>query len=217
MSYDIKILLADDHKIMRQGLRTLIENQPGMKVTAEAGNGQEAVRMAIELQPDIVIMDINMPELNGIEATRQIVAKTPDVKVIALSMYSDKKFIVEMLKSGASGYLLKECAVEELIKAIHSVSRNTLYLSPVLAGDMARDYIALVSADEFRESPALTPREREVLRLLAEGKATKEIAHSLNISIKTIETHRKQIMDKLGTHSIAELTKYAIREGLTFL
>lgn len=217
MPQDIKILLADDHKIMREGLRTLIENQPGMKVTAEAGNGQEAVQMAIKLQPDVVVMDINMPGLNGIEATRQIVAKAPAVKVIALSMYSEKRFIVEMLKAGASGYLLKECAVEELITALRSVSRKALYLSQRLAGDIVRDYINLVSADEFLTSPVLTPREREVLQLIAEGKSTKEIAHSLNVSVKTIETHRRQIMDKLGITSVAALTKYAIKEGLTFL
>lgn len=217
MPHAIKILLADDHKIMRDGLRTLIEGQPGMKVIAEAGNGQEAVQKAIILQPDIVVMDINMPGLNGIEATRQIVAKTPEVKVIALSMYSEKKFIVEMLKAGASGYLLKECAAEELITAIRSVKQKTLYLSPGLAGDLAMDYIALVSSDKLMQASLLTPREREVLQLIAEGNSTKEIAHSLNVSVKTIETHRRQIMDKLGITSVAALTKYALKEGLTFL
>lgn len=217
MSHNIKILLADDHKIMRDGLRTLIEGQPGMKVIDEAGNGQEAVQMAIKLQPDIVVMDINMPGLNGIEATRQIVTKAPEVKVIALSMYSEKKFVVEMLKAGASGYLLKECAAEELITAMRSVSRHTTYLSPGLAGDLLRDYVKLVSEDEFLSSPVLTAREREVLQLIAEGSSTKEIAHSLNVSVKTIETHRRQIMDKLGITSVAALTKYALKEGLTFL
>lgn len=217
MPQDIKILLADDHKIMREGLRTLIENQAGMKVIAEAGSGQEAVQMAIKLQPDIVVMDINMPILNGIEATRQIITTAPAVRVICLSMYSEKKFIVEMLKAGASGYLLKECAVEELIIAINSVSQHTTYLSPGLVEDLLKDYVKIVSEDEFMSSPALTAREREVLHLIAEGSSTKDIALSLNVSVKTIETHRRQIMDKLGLNSVAALTKYAIREGLSFL
>lgn len=217
MLHDIKILLADDHKMLREGLRALIENQPDMKVAAEADNGREAVRRAVELAPDVVIMDISMPGLNGIEATRQIIARLPSVRIIVLSMHSDKRFVVEMLRAGAKGYLLKECAAEELINAIRSVSKNVVYLSPGIAGDIVRDYVNLVSADEIKICPVLTAREREVLQFIAEGRNTKEIAHELNISVKTIETHRKQVMDKLDIHNIADLTKYAIREGLTTL
>lgn len=213
----IKILLVDDHKIIREGIRSLLEKQPGMKVVAEADNGLTALQLVQKIVPDMVIMDIGMPDLNGIEATRQIVAKTPGVKVVALSMHLNKRFVVEMLKAGASGYLLKDCAFDELVQAIHAVVAHKTYLSPKIADTMIKDYIRLFPNIDFSVFSILTPREREVLQLLAEGKSTKEIASFLQLSVKTIETYRQQIMEKLDIHSVAELTKYAIREGLTSL
>jgi len=213
----IRILLADDHKIVRDGLRALIEKQSGMEVIAEAGDGRSTVQMVQELLPNVVIMDIAMPDMNGIEATRQITATAPNVKIVALSMHSDKRFVAEMLKAGASGYLLKDCAFEELDNAMRAVIANRTYLSPKIADIIIKDYTRLFPKTEFSVFSILTLREREVLQLLAEGKTTKEISSSLNISAKTVETYRKQIMDKLDIHSIAELTKYAVREGLTSL
>ena len=214
---EVKILLADDHKIMRDGLRSLIEKRPGLQVVAEAENGQTAIKLNRKFRPDVIVMDINMPDLNGIDATRQIVSDAPTVKVIALSMHSDKKFVREMLSAGASGYLLKDAAFEELGTALATVINNQTYLSPKIADTVVKDYLGKVEPKESKVSPALTKREREVLQLIAEGKTTKDIASQLYVSIKTIETHRKQIMDKVGLNSVAELTKYAIREGLTSL
>jgi len=212
----IKIILADDHKIIREGLRNLLEKQIDMEVVAEAENGRTAVQMAQELKPNVVIMDIAMPDLNGIEATRQIIAEVPSVKVIALSMHSNKQFVVEILKAGASGYLLKDCAFEELVRAVHVVVSNQTYLSPQIANIITKDYLGHLPEDSSVFS-ILTTREREVLQLIAEGKTTKQIASDLYVSVKTIETHRLNIMNKLDAYSIAELTKYAIREGLTSL
>ena len=212
-----RIILADDHGIMREGLRALLEKQSGIEVIAEADNGRTTVELSRELKPDVVIIDIAMPDLNGIEATRQIVAESPGVKVIALSMHSDRKFVREMLSAGASGYMLKDSAFEELDKAISTVNDNQTYLSPGIADTVVKDYLGKIVTDNSPASIALTHREREVLQLFAEGKTTKHIAALLFVSIKTIETHRKQIMYKLGLNSIAELTKYAIREGLTSL
>jgi DNA-binding NarL/FixJ family response regulator len=200
---------------MREGLRKLIEKQPDMEVVAEAENGRTAVQLAQKLFPEVVVMDIGMPDLNGIEATRQILANNPKVKVIALSMHSAKRFVVEMLKSGSSGYLLKDCAFEELALAIHTVIANQIYVSPGITDMMIKDYVHNLSKTEFSAASILTPREREVLQLLAEGKTTKQIAVSLNVSVKTIETYRQQIMHKLNLHSVADLTRYAIREGIT--
>lgn len=211
----MKIILADDHKIVREGLMALLEKQPAMQVVAEAEDGRNAVRLARELNPDLVIMDIAMPDLNGIEATRQIVAEVPGVKVIALSMHSDKRFVTGMLKAGASGYLLKYCASEELVNAIQMVMSNRVYLSPDITGLVVEDYVQKLSGADSSVFAVLTPREREVMQLLAEGQSTKQIASALHVSPKTIEVHRKQIMDKLGFQSLAELVKYAIREGLT--
>ena len=210
-----RILLADDHKIMRDGLRSLLEKQDDMEVVAEADNGRKAVQLAQDKKPDLVIMDISMPELNGIEATRQIVSTLPGVKVIALSMHSDKRFVAGMLQAGASGFLLKDCASQELTSAIRTVARDKHYLSPEIAGVMIEDYVSLANATESVTTASLTNREREVLQLIAEGWSTKDIASHLFVSIKTVETHRRQIMKKLDIHSVADLTKYAIREGLT--
>jgi two-component system response regulator NreC len=213
----IKILLADDHRITRQGLRSLLEKEPDMEVVAEAEEGRITVRLARELLPDVVVMDVSMPDLNGTEATRQIRAALPSVKVIALSMHSDNLFVSEMLKSGASGYLLKDCAFEELARAIHAVVEGKTYLSPSISGVVVDDYLHHLTKTESPSSKVLTDREREVLQLMAEGNSTKQIALKLHISVKTVETHRRQIMSKLNIYTIAELTKYAIRHGLTFL
>ncbi|MCD6302422.1 MAG: response regulator transcription factor [Anaerolineae bacterium] len=212
-----KIILADDHKIMREGLRTLLEKEPGIEVIGEAKTGREAVRLARELLPDVVIIDIGMPDLNGIEATRQILAKFPSIKVIALSMHSDKRFVTGMLSAGASGYLLKDCAFEELAYAIRTVAANQIYLSAGITGTVIKDYVRHLSPKDLSPQPILTDREREVLQLIAEGQTTNQIASSLYVSVKTVETHRQHIMKKLDINSIAELTKYAIREGMTSL
>ena len=213
----IKILLADDHKITRQGLRSLLEKQSDMAVVAEAEDGRTAVQMVEKLSPDVVIMDVSMPDLNGIEATRQIISRNSKVKIIALSMHSDRLFVTEMLKSGACGYLLKDCAFEELAGAIRAVVDGKTYLSPAISGVVVDDYLHRLSKNDSPNGQILTNREREVLQLLAEGKSTKQIALKLHISVKTVETHRRQMMDKLDIHTVAELTKYAIRKGLTSL
>lgn len=212
---NIKIVLADDHKIMRKGLRALIDSHSGLTVVEEAHNGRIAVELARKLLPDVVIMDVAMPDLNGIEATRRIIAELSHTKVIALSMHFDKEFVIAMLKVGALGYLLKDCAVEELICAIRAVMNNKIYLSRTISDIVIDDYMRSLSKDEVSILSTLTGREREVLQLIAEGKTTKEIASCLHVSINTIDTHRRQIMEKLDMHSIAELTKYAIRKGLT--
>lgn len=213
----IKILIADDHKIVRDGLRSLLEKQPNLEVVAEAENGRAAVQLAKDKSPDVVIMDISMPDLNGIDATRQMITALPEVKVLGLSMHSDKRFVIGMLGAGASGFLLKDCAFEELSQAIKVVIANQVYLSPGIAGTVVNDYVRRILGNYAFFKPVLTPREREVLQLLAEGLSTKQIASRLHVSVKTVETHRRQIMTKLDIHSIAELTKYAVREGLTSL
>jgi two-component system response regulator NreC len=208
-----RVLLADDHKITRQGLRSLLEKQPDIEVVAEAENGREAVRLAAEVAPDIIIMDLTMPDLNGVEATKKILSQSPDIKIIALSMHSDALFVTEMLKSGAAGYLLKDCAFDELARAIKTVMENKSYLSPSISGVVVEDYIHRLSTTDFKSADILSDREREVLQLMSEGKSTKQIAVKLHISVKTVETHRRQIMRKLDIHTVAELTKYAIRKG----
>jgi DNA-binding NarL/FixJ family response regulator len=211
----IKIIIADDHQIVRQGLRQLLGKEPDLQVTAEADDGRSTVRLVREIQPDVVIMDVAMPDLNGIEATRQIMGEFPKTKVIALSMYADKRFVTNMLKAGAMGYLLKDCAFEELIRAIRVVLANKTYLSPGVTDIVVKDYMSGASPAEPSVFSVLTPREREVLQLMSEGKSTNKIADCLHVSVKTVETHRQQVMSKLDLHSVAELTKYAIREGLT--
>lgn len=212
-----RIIIADDHQILRQGLKTLLEKEPDMEVVAEAEDGRKTVLLVKELIPHIVIMDVNMPDLNGIEATRQILTEYPEVKVIALSMHADRRFVINMLKAGAHGYLLKDCAFEELAHAIRLVMANKTYLSPGVAEIVVKDYVHRLPSPTQSAFSVLTAREREVLQLMAEGKSTSQIADLLHISVKTVETHRQQIMHKLGIRSVAELTKYAIREGLTSL
>jgi two-component system response regulator NreC len=213
----IRIMIADEHKIFREGLNTLIEKEIDMKVVGEAGNGREIVDLAHDLSPDVILMDITMPELNGIEATNKITSKNPYIKVIALSFHSDRRFVLGMIEAGASGYLLKECAFEELVRAIHTVMKGKTYLSPGISDILVEEYVNKSEKDRHPVFSKLTSREREILQLIAEGKGTKEIASQLYISIKTVETHRRNIKEKLGVKSIAELTKYAIREGITSL
>lgn len=213
----IKIMLADDHKMIRDGLKALIGKQKDMEVIGEAADGQTAVRTARKLSPDVVVMDIGMPDLNGIEAARQITALPHKPKVIGLSMHSDRRYVSQMLKAGASGYLLKDNAFEELVKAISTVVKGQTYLSPEIAEAVVDDYRRVKTDDDGSVFALLTEREREVLQQIAEGCSTKEIAGELSVSVKTVETHRRQIMEKLKLHSVAELTKYAVKEGLTDL
>jgi DNA-binding NarL/FixJ family response regulator len=211
----IKILLADDHKILRSGLRELLEKAPGLMVVAEAEDGRTAVDFAKKLSPDVALMDISMPDLNGIEATRQITGNSSKTKVIILSIHSGQKFVAEVFRAGASGYLLKDCDFDEVLAAIRAVAAGETYLCPQVATVLRDDYLQRIVRTDIPISPALSPREREVLQLMAEGKSTKEIAFTFDLSVKTVEVHRQRIMDKLDIHTIAELTKYAIREGLT--
>jgi DNA-binding NarL/FixJ family response regulator len=213
----VRILIADDHALLRQGLRLLLERERDYQVVGEAADGHTAVRMAAELKPQVVLMDVRMPELNGVDATRQILSDQPDIKVIALSAQSDQRSTQEMLRAGASGYVVKGNPYDELAAAIKSVITGKVYLSPNVAATVVRGFIG---ADEMSRSTAyttLSAREREVLQLTAEGKTAKEIAVAFNVSVKTIETHRRNIMDKIGVDSIAALTRYAIREGITVL
>ena len=210
----VRILVADDHQILREGLVTLLE-KAGLTVVGEAGDGRTALRLAKELKPDMVIIDIAMPELNGIEATRQIVEEVPGVKVIALSMMADKHFVRGMLQAGASGYLLKYCASQELVQAIRAVQSHQVYLSPGVTEMVVEDFKA--ATGDTSAFSVLTPREREILQLYAEGKISREIADTLHLSLKTVEAYRRQIMEKMSFKSFADLIKYAIREGLTSL
>ena len=213
---NIRVLIADDHKIMLAGLRSLLEKHTDFEVVGEAENGRKAVQMSLEKKPDVVVMDVSMPDLNGIEATTQIVEGLKETKVIALSMHSDKRFVMGMLRAGASGYLLKDCASQELANAIYQVADGKKYLSPEITGVVIDDFLLGGDSEGITASTSvLSAREREVLQLIAEGWSTKQIASHLYVSIKTIETHRRQIMKKLDLHNIADLTKYAVREGLT--
>ena len=213
----IRILLADDHKLVREGLRSILENELHMIIAGQAESGRTVVELARTLKPDIIIMDISMPDLNGIEATRQIMAEGEGVKVIALSMHSDKRYVSEMLSAGATGYLLKHSALDELERAIRTVLANKIYVSPDIAGIVVQDYLQHLASSNVVKPSVLTAKEREILQLFAEGKSTKDIAALLHVSVPTVDTHKQHIMEKLNLHSIAELTKYAIREGLTSL
>jgi DNA-binding NarL/FixJ family response regulator len=213
----IRILLADDHLIFREGMRSLLAREPDIDVVGGAENGRETVRLARELKPDVIVMDITMPDLNGMEATRQIKKRIPDTKVLCLSMHSDRRYVLDMFRAGISGYLLKNCAFKELSQAIHIVAVNQVYISPQIAHIVVDESIAQQPPAASSVQSILTPREREVLQLIAEGRNTKQMALKMHLSSKTIEAHRRRIMKKLHIRSVAELTKYAISEGLTSL
>jgi len=210
-----KLLLVDDHKIIREGLRLLLESQPDMKVVGEAGDGQGAIRLARELSPDVVLMEISLPDMSGIEATRKIVAQAPAVKVLALSVHSGRQFVLDLLRAGGTGYVVKNCSFKELARAIRTVVGNEIYLSPQIIDIVVDDYLGSSRRARPLPSSILTDRECEVLRLIAEGRSMKQIALQIGKSVKTVEACRRQIMDKLNLHSVAQLTKYAVREGLT--
>lgn len=209
-----KILLADDHKIVRDGLRSLLMMQSDMEVIGEADCGKATVDICRKLSPDVVVMDVSMPTMSGIEATQHILKDNRSVKVIALSMHSDKRIIVGMLRAGASAYLLKECAFEELVDAIRAVRDDQGYLSPRVAKLVMEDYLSGHEKQGASPASVLTRRERQVLELLAEGKRSKEAAEELGLSVRTVETHRQQLMNKLNIHKVAELVKYAIQQGM---
>ena len=211
----IKIILADDHAVLRHGLSKSLQNEKDMEVIAQAKDGRTTVELATELVPDVVIMDIGMPDLNGIEATRQIAHQCPKVKIIGLSMHSSKNFIIEMFRAGASGYLLKDCEFDELVNAIRVVIANKTYISPAISDVVVENYMRRLPGAKESAFSILSKREREVLQLITEGKTTKQAAKRLHISAKTVEVHRLNIMSKLKIDSIAQLTKYAIQEGLT--
>jgi two-component system response regulator NreC len=210
----IKVLLAEDHHIIRQGIRSLLEREIGIEVIGDAVDGRETVRLAGELKPDVVVMDVSMPNLNGIEATRKIHEADPDIKVIALSVHSDDHFVSGMLTAGASGYLLKDCVFDELVKAIEAVSNGRMYLSEQIAKGIVKEYKSMKTKETSSVFSTLTAREREVLQMIAESKSMKQIAAELFVSEKTVATHRQHIMDKLGVGNIPDLVKYAIREGI---
>jgi DNA-binding NarL/FixJ family response regulator len=211
----VRILLADDHTVMRAGLRSLLERHPNFEVVGEAGDGREAVDLAASLAPDVVVMDVAMPKLNGIEAARQIVSQHPPTAAIILSMHSDETYVMRALKAGARGYLLKDSAEADLIRAIQVVSEGKSFFSPAISKMLAEDYVRLLEQKGIQDTyELLTPREREILQLLAEGKTNKEVASLLNLSLYTVETHRTHIVQKLNLHSTAELVLYAVRKGI---
>jgi DNA-binding NarL/FixJ family response regulator len=211
----IRILLADDHQMLRDTLRSMLESEDHLEVVGEASDGRTAIAMARTLAPDIVVMDITMPDLNGVEATHQIKAENAAVKVIALSRHSDSRYVLRMLEAGASGYVIKAAAYDELRSAIRVVSQGKSYLSPDITGIVVDAHVRPSSEAGTSKHATLGPREREIIQLLAEGHTSPQIGKRLHISARTVETHRRNIMKKLGVHSVAELTKYAIREGLT--
>ena len=211
----MKVLIAEDHGVVRQGLRALIENEPDIEVVGEAEDGLKVVELAKQLLPDVVLMDITMPNLNGVEATRFIREDNPNIQIIALSVHFDRHFVMEMLRAGASGYVLKSYLFDEVHRALRTVEAGQHYLSPKITEIVLDDYIPLISKAQEASRELLTTRERHIVQLLAEGKTTKQIALHLHVSPKTVDSNRRQVMDKLGISTVAELTKYAIREGLT--
>jgi two-component system response regulator NreC len=211
----IRVLLAEDHTIVRKGLRSLLDGETGIEVIGEAGDGREAVEKVQQLLPDVVVMDITMPALSGLEATRQIKKRFPEVKVLILTMHATEEYVFQILRAGASGYVVKQAAPAELISAIRAVCRGESFLSPAISRKVVEEYIRQAEAIEGKDSyDRLTDREREVLQLVAEGHSNQEIAGLLHISVKTVETHRTNLMAKLDIHSTAELTRYAIRKGV---
>lgn len=211
----IRILLADDHAVMRSGLRALLQQQEGLQVVGEASDGREAVALTESLGPDVVVMDLTMPNLNGVEAARQITTKFPQVAVVILSMHSDEAYVLRALKAGARGYLLKEAAESDLISAIRAVQQGKAFFSPAVSKVLVQDYIRQLQDRDIDDTyELLTPRERELLQLFAEGKSNKDVANMLNLSVYTVETHRGNMMEKLGLHTVPELILYAVRKGV---
>lgn len=208
----IRVLLADDHALVRAGIRGLLESLPGIEVVAETGDGREALELIRTSHPDVVLMDIAMPGMNGLEVAARVAKESPDVRVVILSMHADEEYVWQALRAGAAGYLLKEADTAELELAVKAASRGKTYLSPAISKHVA-DYVRRTGG-ETGALEHLTPRQREILQLIAEGRTTKEIAHTLKISIKTVETHRAQLMDRLDIHDVAGLVRYAIRMGL---
>ena len=213
----LTLLIADDHQVVREGLRTMLEKHPDFKVVGEASDGKMAVDMSRELSPDVIIMDVSMPNMDGIDATRQITSENPNSKIVALTVHPERPFMYEMLRAGAKGYLLKNSGFEELTRAINTVMTGQTYLSPRVASTMVVDFVQPTDRENRNSKTILTPRETEVLQLLAQEKSTREIAAHLQVSVKTVETHRRGIMKKLNINSVAGLTKYAVREGLASL
>lgn len=215
MTGSVRILVADDHGIVRQGLRSVLSRDPSFEIVAEAADGREAVMLAESLRPHVVIMDIGMPELSGIEATAQIVKNNPDVRVIILSMHSDETYLLRALNSGAKGYLLKDSAEVDLVRAVHSVCKGKPYFSPDIAQVMLEDYLRSLQQKGLEDSyDLLTDREKEVLQLLANGKSNKEVATTLDLSTNTVETHRNSLMKKLNLHNTADIVLYAVRKKI---
>jgi two-component system response regulator NreC len=211
----IKVLIVDDHTIVRHGLSRSIQQQEDMEVVGQAGDGRAAVEMTKKVSPNVILMDVSMPYLNGIEATREILRECPDVRIIALSMHSAKRYVREMFRAGASGYLLKDCEFEELVQTIRLIAEGQTYISPSISQIVVENYAHRTPEERDNAFSVLTQREREVLQLMAEGNSTKQIAMRLFISPKTVEAHRLRIMNKLDIDNVALLTKYAIQEGLT--
>jgi DNA-binding NarL/FixJ family response regulator len=214
MAPEIRLLLADDHAVVRSGLRLLLESQPDIAIIGEVESGLDAVSRTAELRPDIVLMDVEMPGMNGIEATRQIKSRSPETAVLVLTMYEDDQYFFEMLRAGASGYVPKRAAPDDLVSAIRAVSRGEVFLYPSLAGRLVQDYLQRHDAEEQEPAGDLTPREQEVLKCIAQGLSNGEIAEQLVISAKTVDRHRENIMRKLKLHNRVDLVKYALRKGL---
>ncbi|MDX2177730.1 MAG: response regulator transcription factor [Candidatus Sumerlaeia bacterium] len=213
----LRVLIADDHAIVRQGLKRLLESEEGIEVVGEAPDGRTAVAMAVELQPTVVVMDVSMPGLNGLEATRQMLKKAPKTRVLILSMHKNEAYVLQALRNGASGYLLKDSGAEEIANALRALARGESYLSPSISRVIIDDYLRLNTDGEGSKRPlyeSLTAREREIFQLLAEGMKNHEVADKLNVSVKTVETHRAHIMEKLALGNVAELVKYAIEIGV---
>ena len=210
----IRVLLAEDHTIVRKGLRSLLDDEPDIEVVGEAEDGREAVQIAQDLLPDVVVMDISMPNLGGLEATRQIKKYISDIKVLILTVHANEEYILQVLRAGASGYLIKQAAPAELISAIHVAYQGESYLSPAISRAVIEDYVRRAEGTEDLDSYSkLTSREREIMQLLAEGRSNREIAELLHISVKTVETHKANLMDKLDIHTVADLVRYAIQKG----
>jgi two-component system response regulator NreC len=213
----ISVVLADDHVIMRQGLKVLLDKQPGMRVIGEAKDGSVAISLAEKLSPDVVVMDVNMPDVDGISATQEIARVAPDAKVVALSMSPNKKLVTEMLKAGACGYVLKEYAITELVTAIEAIMQGEIYLCAKTTSIVVEDFVNGTIDDDDQGDFDLTKRQKDILTRLAEGQPSKQIAYEMSLSVKTVDALRRKIMKKLGIDNLAQLVKYALREGMTTL